>query len=734
VNTVNLGESVTKSDTKKSAGKSGISAALENLAEKYGIGTSYIGSDDSYQEISESVLRQILGIMGVEADTDEQITAHLDRKEIEKWTTPFQKTIIEIVGYGSEVDIYLKSSLVDDVEKLGIRIVLENGEERAVLDLYESLEEKVIDGVKYEHRMFALPKDLPAGYHHICIQELDYCAHLIVTPEVAPTPAKQAYGFMTQLYSQRSHNSWGIGDFEDLRVLAKNAHLETGADFLLVNPTHADFPILPQTPSPYLPVSRHFLNPLYIRPESIFEYALIPKNERECVDDLSRMARALNGSHSSIERNTVWSLKKEALRIIFKQGINTSERLEEFERFKNSSPKTLTLFAVWCVCCDKFGALGDWRQMKVSDPLISETALAHSGDVEFYRWLQWIAHEQLEYAHLEMKKSGAAIGLVADLAVGVHPDGADTWSQASAFIAGVSVGAPPDVYNQQGQDWSQPPLNPADLDATGYAIFRDLVRALFKTAGAIRIDHMLGLFRLWWIPHGNGAKDGAYIHYNHDALIGILCLEAQRCGGVIIGEDLGVVPSGAFNYLKSRQILGTSILFFERDKHKKPTPVETLRKYCFATVATHDLPPTLGYLRQEHVRLREALGLLTEDARKVQREAEEDFARTVRYLQNAHFLDKDHADDELEISIALQRSLFSAPSLLIAFSFADFVGESRAQNQPGTSDEYPNWRVPLEDINGELVYNEELFSNEIFKKFMQNIEQIDKYRGENGRR
>jgi 4-alpha-glucanotransferase len=714
-----------------------ISTPLMRLAHEYGVTASYIGSDNSLQKINDSVLKQILKIMGVQADTDEQITAQLAEITRKRWTTPFKKAITEIEGYGSEVDVHLKSSLVDDIEKLGICVILEVVVSAGLWNFCESLEEKVFDGVRYEHRLLALPKDfLPVGYHNIYIRQLghsSHSSHWIVTPEVAPTPPKQMCGFMKQFYSQRSHNSWGIGDFEHLRVLAKDTHAQTGADFLLINPTHADFPVLPQTPSPYLPVSRQFLNPLYIRPESIFEYALLPKTDRESIDDLAQMARTLNNSHSSIEHNTVWPLKKEALRIIFKQSVNTVEGQEEFEKFKNASVESLTLFAVWCVCCDKFGTFGTWRDIRVSDSLISETALAHSNDVEFYRWLQWIAHEQLEYAHLEMKESGASIGLVADLAVGVHPNGADTWSERSAFVEGASVGAPPDVYNQQEQDWSQPLFSPQMLEETGYAVFGNLVRSLFKTAGAIRIDHILGLFRLWWIPHGNGAGDGGYVYYNHDVLIGILCLEAARSGGIVIGEDLGVIPSGVFEYLKSREILGTSILFFERDKHKKPRPVETLRKYCFATVTTHDLPPTLGYLSQEHVQLRNALGLLTEDFRKVLKDAEEDRQRTVKYLVSAGFLGKTNVDDELEISIALQRTLFSSPSLMIVFSFADFVGESRAQNQPGTSEEYPNWRVPLEDIDGRLVFNEDIFSNAVFQNFTRSIEKIDEYRRKNGK-
>jgi 4-alpha-glucanotransferase len=292
-------------------------------------------------------------------------------------------------------------------------------------------------------------------------------------------------------------------------------------------------------------------------------------------------------------------------------------------------------------------------------------------------------------------------------------------------VGGVSVGAPPDVYNQQGQDWSQPPLAPKALERTGYRIFRELVRTILKNAGAIRIDHVLGMFRLWWVPNGLKPSSGTYVYYNHDVMVGILALEAKRAGAVIIGEDLGVVPSGTFKYLKTRGILGTSILWFERERNGKPRPTEKLRRECFATVTTHDLPPTLGYLRGEHVDLRERLNLLAEDVHLVRREQEKDRARTIKYLISAGFLDKERSEDELEVTIALQRSLFNAPSLLLAFAFTDFVGESRAQNQPGTCDEYPNWRVPLEDYYGNLVFNEDLFDNQIFQRFVKSIEGID---------
>ena len=274
--------------------------------------------------------------------------------------------------------------------------------------------------------------------------------------------------------------------------------------------------------------------------------------------------------------------------------------------------------------------------------------------------------------------------------------------------SGVTVGAPPDMYNQQGQDWSQPPLRPDALARAAYRPFRDMVRTALRHAGAIRIDHVIGLFRLWWIPEGMGATAGAYVRYDHDALIGILCLEAHRAGAIVIGEDLGTLEPWVRDYLTDRGVLGTSVLWFERDGGGLMPP-ERYRRLALATITTHDLPPTAGYLAGEHVELRERLGLLTEPVAQVRAAAERERSEMREVLAARGLIGADPS--EREVIEAMHRLLLAAPSLLIGVSLADAVGERRAQNQPGTDAEYPNWKVPLADSAQRLVTVENLFDN-----------------------
>ncbi len=293
-----------------------------------------------------------------------------------------------------------------------------------------------------------------------------------------------------------------------------------------------------------------------------------------------------------------------------------------------------------------------------------------------------------------------ALGVVHDLAVGVHPVGADAWALGDTLARGVTVGAPPDQFNQLGQNWSQPPWRPDRLAELGYAPFRDMVRTVLRDSGGIRVDHILGLFRLWWIPAGGTPADGAYVYYDHEALIGILVLEAQRAGAVVIGEDLGVVAPNVRDVLVERGVLGTSILWFEWDGDTVRPP-EAYRDLCLSTVTVHDLPPTAGYLTLEHVAVREQLGLLTRPVEE-ERAVEEAAIGRVRAPSQERGLLAPGADVD-ETVVALHRWLAQTPSRMLAVALPDLVGDRRAINQPGTNDEYPNWRLPLAGPDGTPV-------------------------------
>jgi 4-alpha-glucanotransferase len=301
---------------------------------------------------------------------------------------------------------------------------------------------------------------------------------------------------------------------------------------------------------------------------------------------------------------------------------------------------------------------------------------------------------------------------VHDLAVGVHPDGGDAWALQDVLAAGVNVGAPPDAFNQLGQDWSQPPWRPDRLAAAGYAPYRDMLRTILRHAGGIRVDHVLGLFRLWWVPHGSTPDRGTYVHYDPEALVGILALEATRADAIVIGEDLGTVAPGVRRFLRERGVLGTSILWFERDEQGRPLSPGSWRELCLATVGTHDLPPTAGYLSGEHLRIRSELGLLTRPLAAERAIDAADLRAYRELLTDLGLLPADSPADERATVEALHRLLARTPAVLLGVQLADAVGDRRAINQPGTRDEYPNWRLPLADSTGRPVLLEDLVDSE----------------------
>ena len=307
-----------------------------------------------------------------------------------------------------------------------------------------------------------------------------------------------------------------------------------------------------------------------------------------------------------------------------------------------------------------------------------------------------------------------AIGVMHDLAVGVHPAGSDAWALQDVLAAGVSVGAPPDMYNQMGQDWSQPPWRPDALAEAGFGPFRDMLRTVLRNAGGMRIDHVLGLFRLWWVPRGRPASEGTFVRLDHDAMLGILCLEAHRAGAVIVGEDLGTVEPWVQEALADRGILGTSILWFEKQDSGAVKPPASWRREVLASVTVHDLPPTAGYLRDEHVRIRADLGLLTRPAEVERADADRERHEWAALLRSEGWLDQsaDIATDEgLEaMLVALHRALAASPARLLGVSLPDAFGDRRAQNQPGTDQEYPNWRVPMTDSSGAPVLLDDCYA------------------------
>ena len=697
-----------------------LSRPLIRLAKLVGVATSYVGMSDDYHEIEDDVLVAVLAALGIEASGEEAINRSMRAIMDERHRRLIPPTVLHIVGREDSVRINTPIMMVPKAT-----ITLENGEPyegRLQMGSGDGAQAYLLDDRFIANASLILPADLPAGYHtlRVTVGSRTQEATLISAPErvklLEGMQDGHLWGWMAQLYSIRSSGSWGVGDYEDLRMLLTDAKAKTGADFVLINPVHAAEPVSPLTPSPYLPVSRRFVNFTYIRPESVSEYATLDPAVREQVRALHAHVEPLNGDSQIIDRDAMWKAKMGALWLIFKSP-RSAERQAAFDAYKAGQGDELEAYATWCLCYDKWGApsgeADNWeRTFTKRSPEVKALREQYPDTLEFYRWLEWVAVEQLEGAQRAARESGMRIGVMSDMAVGVHPLGADVWWNPERFARGATVGAPPDMFNQQGQDWSQPPLSPIDLENTGYRTYRDMVHGMFKQAGAVRIDHILGLFRLWWIPDGKPATQGTYVHYDSDVMLAILALEASRADGVVVGEDLGVVPDYVAESLSSHGLLGCAVEWFEQCDGVFREPAKW-RPYALASVNTHDLPPAAGYLRYEHVRLREQLGLLAGSKEEFERSAQHEHFAMLTMLVDNGYLDRELLNDEIGneqgIVESLYRALKGSPCKLLAASITDAVGERRAQNQPGTNNEYPNWRIPLADSRGAAVPLETLF-------------------------
>jgi 4-alpha-glucanotransferase len=688
------------------------SSALRDLAHDLGVSTRYWGWDGTLKDVSDDTLHAVLAALGAAAGTEEEIAAVRARREREPWTRTLPLVTVMREDRASSVAVH-----VDHGTGVTAQVLLEDGGRVDLAQAEDHTPPYDLDGTLRGRARFHLPQGLALGWHRLIAETAAGPAEadLVVTPARLTVheqyASRRAFGVQAQLYSVRSERSWGIGDLADLRDLAAITGARHGADFLLVNPLHASYPTPPVEPSPYLPVTRRFTAPLYLRIEDVPEYRALPDFARQRVELLRGTVAERNARGDRLVRDEVLAAKLEALEELFVVPL-TAGRAALLDAYREREGKGLADFALWSAIAESVRGTPDETLLKHLDEQVLERARTElAGRIAFHERVQWWLDEQMAAAQAASRDAGMRIGIMHDLAVGVEQVGADSWALQDVLARGATVGAPADQYNQQGQNWSQPPWHPEHLREASYRPWRDMLRTLMRHAGALRIDHVLGLFRLWWIPEGHEAADGAYVSYDHEAMIGILALEAQRSGTLVVGEDLGTFEPWVREVLVDRGILGTSILWFEYDGEGRPLRAEDYRTLCMASVNTHDLPPTAGYLAGDHVTLRHELGLLE---RPLEEELAADAAgreQVLDVLRGEGLLAAGPAEDVEETVLALHRHLARTPSMLLAVSLVDCVGERRIQNQPGTDEEYPNWRIPLADPTGRPVGLDEIASD-----------------------
>lgn len=626
---------------------------LRRVADAHGVATSYRNERREPVDVDADVVIRVLGLLDIEAGTAADRRRELARlAALDERGAPAPTIAVRLTGRSHPLPG-------------AVLLEAEDGAQTAVRD--------------------ELPAELQPGWYRLRTRDGQQVTLVAAPPEVPAAPA--TWGWMLQLYGLRSARSWGIGDLADLREFLRWTATEHGAGAVLLNPLHAPGPTHPVQPSPYTPSSRRFANPLALCIEDLGAYRRADPDTRAEVDALR-----VSASIPRIDHDLVWAAKRAALELLWRSEGRPAPRQD--------TPPGLIDWATYCALAERHG--GRWSRWPaplrdVRSQAVSATRRELAPRVAFHTWVQQRCAEQLTAVRQSAREAGMALGVLHDLAVGVDPEGADAWALANVLATGVSVGAPPDNFTPRGQDWGLPPWRPDRLAATGYQPMREMVRAVLAHADGLRIDHVAGLWRLWWIPPGDSPDRGTYVHYDADVMLAVLALEAHRAGATVVGEDLGTVEPEVTEALAANGMLGCAVSWFTRDQSAPDEPLLPAARWptrAAATISTHDLPTAAGFLSAEHVRARADLGLL-DDVPAEQANAAKERAEWLALLRSEGLLDDATEPDENAIIVAMHRFLASTPSRLKLISPYDVLGETRQPNLPGTVDEYPNWRLPL---------------------------------------
>lgn len=684
--------------------------SLDQLAELFGIESEYRDARQKLQRTSAETKRSLLRAMGVDAADESCIEETLRAVQRAEWAAMLQP--VYVIPAGND-PIGVQVTLRQGQSQVAWRLKLEDGAERAgqsAVSELPLLELREIDGQVFGRRQLTLGHELPWGYHSLKIDPGDSEASVIVTPARCWLPASLArgqkiWGIAAQLYLLRSGENWGIGDFGDLRRLAES-WAAAGSNVVGLNPLHALFPDAPEHASPYSPASRLLLNILYIDvtgvpgfPGCAEAQALVKSEEfqgalREC------RAAPL------VEYSQVTGLKLRALRILFDHwALTRGASRERFEEFRRERGEILRLGCTFYCLRRMFAArdagLRDWRKWpedyrNPASEAVQRFASEHEREMTFIAWLQWLADLQLSLA-AESARS-MEIGLYRDMAVGADMCGVETWSNQEAVVSGAHVGAPPDIFNPAGQDWGLPPFHPRVLKQEGYQSFIELIRANMRYAGALRIDHVMALQHLYWIPESQSPKDGAYVRYPLEDLVGILALESQRNRCVVVGEDLGTVPDGFRERMAEASILSYRVLFFEQNMKtgvfRRPQEYPQL---AVAVASNHDLPTIPAWWLGSDIKLRERLKMYPDaaEARFQVELRERNRHQLRRALEKLRLLGKSSEPEAREWVALVYRFLARTNSGIALIQLDDVTGEIEPVNLPGSTVQYPNWRRKL---------------------------------------
>ena len=672
------------------------SETLARLSRAAGMSTDWWSVDGERHPVSPDSQRALLAAMGLDAETSRQVAESLRRLAEDCDGRPLPRALVRrsgepvavTLGFGPDVPPPRTWLSIEGEGGQGLR--LRASPDAGALTAFERR-----DGRSGRGLAVTLPALAEGRYRITREDQPEVACRLTIAPPACWLPdaardGRRLFGLSAQLYAVRRRCDQGIGDFTTLGELGEAAARQ-GAGVLGVNPLHALFADRRDQASPYYPSDRRFLDPIYLDLEAA-----------PLAGPVSAAARELSDL-PSIDYPKVWALKAQALEASFAAFRGDPG----FSTFVTTGGEALLGFAVFQAITETRPG-EPWRRWPADlrDPRgagVSAFAAAHEERVRFHLYLQWLCERQLTAA--ASRASGLELGFCRDLAVGAAPDGAEAWAGAGLLAPGVWIGAPPDPIAPQGQVWGLPPFDPHRLEADGYRALARLFEANMRHAGALRIDHVMGLARLFWVPEGADGSEGAYVAYPLHDLLGELALESARARCLVIGEDLGTVPEGLRETLSAANVLSYRVLPFERDGARFEPP-EAYPPLAWACVATHDLPPLAGWWEGLDITERLDLGLMTpSDGQRARADRLADKQALIEALHGAGLIEAaapPQAPLTPDLAAAIHGYVAMTPSLLAAAQVEDLAGERNAVNLPGTDTERPNWRrriaTPLEGL------------------------------------
>ncbi|ODA33767.1 4-alpha-glucanotransferase [Veronia pacifica] len=699
---------------------------IEKVAVEAGIAGEYKDAWGRDAVVDKQTKEALLSALGYDLSSEKALLKSAEKKKNKEIIAP-----VTVFTQDAEKIFHLNLSKAARVSDFSWQLTTECGQKLSG-DISSLL---VSDGREANQPVtIALPDSLPMGYHSFQLRrkrrKSPIQMRLIIAPTQCYKPSvlrngDKLWGASVQLYTLRSKNNWGIGDFSDLKALVASV-AKHGGDFVGINPIHALFPATPESASPYSPSSRLWLNILYIDVQSVPEF-LSSQHVQEYVntEDFKEQLALIRDSEW-VDYQGVTALKLPVLRLLFdefKQLRDDTSRVQTFKDFIRDGGESLEQQALFDALHIELnqstgndaGDVWGWpvfpETLKhAKKPAVADFAKTHHEDIEFFMYLQWISQQQLELVHQEATDKGMKLGLYRDLAVGVCHSGAETWADEGGLVLDASIGAPPDALGPLGQVWGLPPFNPDYLENNAYQPFIELLRANMQYCGALRIDHILGLLRLWWVPKGRPACDGAYIYNKVNDLLSILALESHRYKCSVIGEDLGTVPDEIVSMLNNAGIHSYKVLFFETAKDGGYYSPQHYAPQSMATLCTHDMPTLKGFWHCEDLKLGEKLGLYNDqeelkvlyDGRAYNKQRLLDSLHWHVVLPDHIGHDAAYVPMDTALSHALHLHLAAGASSLFSVQLEDLLEMDSPVNVPGTCNEYPNWRrklsVSLEEI------------------------------------